>query len=148
MEATTDVAGTVVIDSRRQGALAPSICMVFDVESCRYCVPPGATLKVSVALAVLIEPPECNQSRLSTILEPVAVSIGFVDFFCACTDTCGAVQSIARHYLLNIDWLRLYNSNPGVANPDWLLPQQPIQVGPLYSVASGDTLLSIAGMCE
>ena len=91
VEATTDVAGTVVIDSRRQGSLAPSMCMVFDVESCRYCVPPGATLKVSVALdalVILIEPPECYQSnfssdgrsRLTTILVPVAVSIGFVDF--------------------------------------------------------------------
>lgn len=59
-------------------------------------------------------------------------------------------QSIARHYMLNMDWLRLYNSNPGVANPDDLLPQQAIQVGPVYSVAPGDTLLSIAGfyLCE
>jgi hypothetical protein len=55
-------------------------------------------------------------------------------------------QSIARHYMLNMDWLRLYNSNPGVANPDELLENEAIQVGPVYSVAPGDTLLSIAGI--
>jgi hypothetical protein len=44
--------------------------------------------------------------------------------------------------MLNMDWLRLYNSNPGVANPDELLEDQAIQV----SVAPGDTLLSIAGI--
>jgi hypothetical protein len=48
--------------------------------------------------------------------------------------------------MLNMDWLRLYNSNPGVANPDELLENEAIQVGPVYSVAPGDTLLSIAGI--
>jgi len=96
IEAYTDIGGTVVINQSRK-ATAPSLCILFEIESCRYCVPAGATLK-----------------------------------------------SIARHYLLNVDWLRLYNTNPEVSNPDMLLPQGAIQVGPLYSVAPGDTLLSVA----
>jgi hypothetical protein len=67
--------------------LAPSVCLVFYIVSCRYCVPSGATLK-----------------------------------------------SMAKHYFLNVDWLRLYNSNPNVTNPDFVLTQQAIQVGPIYSV--------------
>ena len=31
-----------------------------------------------------------------------------------------------------------------VSNPDMLLPEKKIQVGPLYTVAAGDTLLSVA----
>mmetsp|Transcript_59658 Transcript_59658/g.122369 ORF Transcript_59658/g.122369 Transcript_59658/m.122369 type:complete len:1183 (+) Transcript_59658:230-3778(+) len=54
------------------------------------------------------------------------------------------LRSIARHYFLNVDWLRLYNSNPEVRDPDGLLVGKQIQVGPLYTVQSGDTLLSIA----
>jgi len=87
IEAYTEVAGTRVISQRRQGALAPSACFVFDIVSCLYCVPGGATLK-----------------------------------------------SMAKHYFLNVDWLRLYNSNPNVTNPDFVLTQQAIQVGPIYSV--------------
>ena len=63
--------GTAVISQERQGSKAPSMCMVFNVQSCRYCVPQGATLR-----------------------------------------------SIAKHYLLNVDWLRLYNSNPDIPNPN------------------------------
>jgi len=94
---TTDVAGTQVFNEHRGGVEGPSLCILFDVQSCRYCVPAGATLK-----------------------------------------------SVARHYLLNINWLRLYNNNPDVSNPDMLLTEREIVVGPLYSVQPGDTLLSIA----
>lgn len=101
VEAYTDVAGTAVVLQKRSKNTAPSLCVVFRVESCRYCVPAGATL-----------------------------------------------TSIARHYLLNMDWLYLYNANPDVKNPDHLLmvtgQNQKIQVGPLYSVAPGDTLVSVA----
>lgn len=63
--------GTRVVNHERQGSKAPSLCLVFNVQSCRYCVPAGATLK-----------------------------------------------SISKHYLLNVDWLRLYNSNPDIPNPN------------------------------
>jgi len=96
--------GTAVISGNRGGSRAPSICMVYRVQSCRYCVPPGATLK-----------------------------------------------SIAQHYLLNVDWVRLYNSNPDIPNPNMLIPsdlsdREPIYIGPRYRVQSGDTLLSIAAV--
>lgn len=89
--------GAAVIVQERQACYAPSLCFIFRVDSCKYCVPQGKTLK-----------------------------------------------SIARHYFLNVDWLRLYNSNPAVRDPDGLLTEEVIQVGPLYTVQSGDTLLSIA----
>jgi hypothetical protein len=91
------VAGNAVFNEQRAGVEGPSLCIMFDVESCRYCVPAGATLK-----------------------------------------------SVARHYFLNINWLRLYNTNPDVTNPDLLLTEREIVVGPLYTVQPGDTLLSIA----
>uniref|UniRef100_A0A7S1DGV3 LysM domain-containing protein n=1 Tax=Hemiselmis andersenii TaxID=464988 RepID=A0A7S1DGV3_HEMAN len=96
--------GTQVIAQRRSGSRAPSMCVVYRVQSCRYCVPQGATLK-----------------------------------------------SIAKHYLLNVDWLRLYNSNPDIPNPNLLIPsdmsdREPIYIGPRYTVQHGDTLLSIAAV--
>lgn len=120
-----------MFNSRRTRDLAPSICIVFEVQSCRYCVPPGATLKVCA----------CADFGTRVVDALYASSHRWL----RATNTAHNGQSIARHYMLNMDWLRLYNSNPGVANPDDLLPQQAIQVGPIYSVAPGDTLLSIAG---
>jgi len=52
---------------------------------------------------------------------------------------------IARHYMLNVDWLRLYNANPRVEDPDGVFPYDKLIVGPTYTVHPGDTLLTIAG---
>ena len=90
--------GAAAVRQARQGPSAPSLCVVFDVASCRYCVPYKSTLR-----------------------------------------------SVARHYLRNADWLRLYNSNPAVPDPAGLLAAQSIHLGPVYTVKSGDTLLGIAG---
>ena len=43
---TLRCAGTTVIQQTRGPFLAPSLCIVFQVASCRYCVPPGETLQV------------------------------------------------------------------------------------------------------
>ena len=78
VEAYTDVAGTAVVLQKRSKNTAPSLCVVsfvseenrdcenvaehadfyltqvFRVESCRYCVPPGATLTVRVLPGTLL----------------------------------------------------------------------------------------------
>jgi hypothetical protein len=59
-------------------------------------------------------------------------------------ESCGRTQ--AAHYLLNVDWLRVYNTNPTIANPDILLKDpNKIFIGPNYVVQPGDSLLEIAG---
>jgi len=61
-----------------------------------------------------------------------------------CVPDGATLRNVARHYMLNNDWLRLYNSNPGTADPDRLAPLQRINVGPTYAAQQGDTLVSIA----
>ena len=52
---------------------------------------------------------------------------------------------VAKHYVLNVDWLRLYNTNPGAPDPDGVFPYEKLIIGPTYIVHPGDSLLSIAG---
>jgi hypothetical protein len=66
-----------------------------------------------------------------------------------CVPEYATMKSIAVHYLKNVDWLRVYNSNPGVQNPDVIIfAQDAVTVGPLYQVQRGDTLLSVAAMAK
>jgi hypothetical protein len=62
-----------------------------------------------------------------------------------CVPRGATLRSIARHYLRNADWLRLYNANPLIPNPGGLIAEQRVHLGPVYTVRSGDTLLAIAG---
>jgi hypothetical protein len=59
------------------------------------------------------------------------------------------MKSLSAHYFLNADWLRIYNSNPLVPNPDVLISGvDQVHAGPLYTAQRGDTLLSIAAMAK
>ena len=100
MDATYAIGTLVVRQSRPKDTptAAPSLCVLYEVASCRYCVPYKATLR-----------------------------------------------SIARHYLSDMDWLRLYNANPAIHDPSKVIAQQSIFLGPNYQVKKGDTLLGIAG---
>ncbi len=62
-----------------------------------------------------------------------------------CVPRGATLRSIARHYLRNADWLRLYNANPLIPNPGGLIAEQRVHLGPVYTVRPGDTLLAIAG---
>ncbi len=62
-----------------------------------------------------------------------------------CVPDGSSMQSIAKHYLLNVDWLRLYNTNPVTSDPDGFFPYDKLAIGPTYTVSLGDTLLTIAG---
>lgn len=66
-----------------------------------------------------------------------------------CVPQYATMKSLAQHYLLNMDWLRIYNSNPALLNPDALIQNiDVVAVGPLYKVQKGDTLLSVAAMAK
>lgn len=64
-----------------------------------------------------------------------------------CVPADSSMMYVAKQYVLNVDWLRLYNTNPGTADPDGVFPHDKLIIGPTYSVHPGDTLLSIAGVC-
>ena len=68
-----------------------------------------------------------------------------VDRCAYCVPDGSSMMYIARHYMLNVDWLRLYNANPRVEDPDGVFPYDKLIVGPTYTVHPGDTLLTIAG---
>ena len=63
-----------------------------------------------------------------------------------CVPADSSMMYIAKQYVLNVDWLRLYNTNPGTPDPDGVFPHDKLIIGPTYSVHPGDTLLSIAGI--
>ena len=65
-----------------------------------------------------------------------------------CVPEGSTLQNIARHEFLNVDWLRLYNSNPYHLKPDTVLGRNYIKLGPVYSVQAGDSLLSIAAAAK
>ena len=97
----TSQGGYLSVVQERTATNAPSLCYVFSVERCSFCV----------------------QYR-------------------------GNLESISASYLLNQHWLRLYNTNPAILRPDRIPIAQRLAVGPVYSVVSGDTLLSIAAMAK
>ena len=63
-----------------------------------------------------------------------------------CVPAGSSMAYISRQYVLNIDWLRLYNTNPSVQDPDGIFPYKKLVIGPKYIIHPGDTLLSIAGI--
>ena len=63
-----------------------------------------------------------------------------------CVPDGSSMMYVAKQYVLNVDWLRLYNTNPGASDPDGVFPFEKLIIGPNYSVHPGDTLLSIAGV--
>lgn len=63
-----------------------------------------------------------------------------------CVPDGSSMVYIAKQYVLNVDWLRLYNTNPGVSDPDGVFPYEKLVIGPTYTVHPGDSLLSIAGI--
>jgi hypothetical protein len=63
-----------------------------------------------------------------------------------CVPADSSMMYVAKQYVINVDWLRLYNTNPGNPDPDGVFPHDKLIIGPNYSVHPGDTLLSIAGM--
>jgi len=71
-----------------------------------------------------------------------------VDRCAYCVPDGSSMMYVAKHYVLNVDWLRLYNTNPGATDPDGVFPYEKLVIGPTYSVHPGDTLLSIAGSAK
>lgn len=69
-----------------------------------------------------------------------------VDRCAYCVPDGSSMMYVAKQYVLNVDLLRLYNTNPGVTDPDGVFPYDKLIIGPTYSVHPGDTLLSIAGV--
>ena len=66
-----------------------------------------------------------------------------------CVPQASTMHSFSSHFLLNMDWLRVYNSNPGVPNPDLLIQNaDSVAVGPIYEAQAGDTLLSVAAFAK
>jgi len=66
-----------------------------------------------------------------------------------CVPQAATLRSMSVHYFLNMDWLRIYNSNPAILDPDSLIQgADTLAVGPLYTAQRGDTLLSIAAMAK
>ena len=55
---------------------------------------------------------------------------------------------LAKHYTLNVDWLRLYNTNPRTSDPDDIFVHQKLVIGPTYKVHAGDTLMTIAASAK
>jgi len=58
------------------------------------------------------------------------------------------IKAASDTLLFNQHWLRLYNSNPALPRPDSLPASQRLAIGPLYQVASGDTVIAIAAMAK
>jgi len=65
-----------------------------------------------------------------------------------CIPAGSTLQNLARHEFRNVDWLRLYNSNPLLAAPDTVIPEEYIKLGPVYTVQPGDSLISIAASAK
>lgn len=65
-----------------------------------------------------------------------------------CLEYRSTLKTVADSLLFNQHWLRLYNSNPAILNPDSIQASQRFVIGPLYNVTSGDTILSIAAMAK
>jgi hypothetical protein len=58
------------------------------------------------------------------------------------------LHELARHEFQNADWLRLYNSNPRLPDPDEIRVQEEVKLGPIYQVQPGDTIISVAAAAK
>mmetsp|Transcript_18796 Transcript_18796/g.27655 ORF Transcript_18796/g.27655 Transcript_18796/m.27655 type:complete len:1366 (-) Transcript_18796:313-4410(-) len=65
-----------------------------------------------------------------------------------CVQYGASFKSVSETLLFNQHWLRLYNSNPALLRPDHINATQRLAIGPIYKVASGDTILAISGMAK
>ena len=103
--------------------------------------------------AVLLCVEAADQTFGTAVVDPTrgasgtgpSLCVTFAVARCAyCVPEGATLRNVARHYMLNLDWLRLYNSNPETPDPDKLAPLQRIRVGPTYSAKEGDSLVTIA----
>lgn len=65
-----------------------------------------------------------------------------------CVPAASSLHELARHEFLNVDWLRLYNSNPRLSGPDQVREQEEIKLGPTYTVQPGDTIITVAAAAK
>merc|ERR1711998_478503 len=131
--------GNGVCDGAETGSNCPSDC---EPDEYLFAMQPGGQSNPSIAEAVLTYTP-IQQQLGRTLL--VCVMVSFKDTMggssvvshvrtqqtasslcmkmvvasCKyCVPQGKTLKSIARHYFLNVDWLRLYNSNPMIPDPD------------------------------
>jgi len=65
-----------------------------------------------------------------------------------CVPQSSTLSTLVLHYDFQIDWRRVYNSNPVLLNPDRLAAGDKFVIGPKYRVRPGDTLVTIAAMAQ
>ena len=65
-----------------------------------------------------------------------------------CVPAASSLHELARHEFQNADWLRLYNSNPRLPDPDEIRVQEEVKLGPIYQVQPGDTIISVAAAAK